>query len=137
MDEVALEVKAAETDTKVPVLGTNPKDLLGIKKVSMTKVPPAAILYTALAMQDGARKYGPYNWRENKVIASIYVDACLRHLMSWHDGEECAADSGFPHLAHALACIAIIVDAKETGNLVDDRPTPGVMAELIARWTKK
>lgn len=118
-------------------LGTNPKDLLGIKKVSLSKVPPAALIYMALAMQDGAKKYGPYNWRENKVIASIYVDACMRHLLAWFDGQEKAEDSGFPHLAHALACLAIITDALETGNLVDDRPVKGAAPELIAAWTKK
>lgn len=126
-----------EIQSKTPELGTNPKDILGIKKVSLSKFPPAATLYGALAMQDGARKYGPYNWRENKVIASIYIDACDRHLKSWFDGEECAADSGYPHLAHALACIAIIIDAHETGNLVDDRPVKGAFSDLLARWTKK
>lgn len=127
----------SETTPKLPVLGTNPKDLLGVKKVSLSKVPASAQIYMALAMQDGAAKYGPYNWRENKVVASIYIDAAKRHLLAWFDGEECAADSGFPHLAHALASLGIIVDALETGNLVDDRPTKGAAADLIAAWTKK
>lgn len=116
-----------------PVLGTNPKDLLGMKKVRLSLVPPSSIIYQALAMEDGAKKYGPYNWRENAVIASIYVDAAMRHLQSWFDGEENAEDSKKPHLAHALACIGIIVDAKETGNLKDDRPLPGAAARLIAK----
>ncbi len=120
-----------------PVLGTNPKDILGQKKVQLNLVPPASIIYQALAMEDGAKKYGPYNWRENKVIASIYVAAAMRHLQSWYDGEEVASDSQKPHLAHALACLGIIVDAKETGNLVDDRPKPGAAGALIARYEKK
>lgn len=114
------------------VLGTNPKDRLGLKKVRLSLVPPSSIIYQALAMEDGAAKYGPYNWRENKVIASIYVDAAMRHLQSWFDGEECASDSKKPHLGHALACLGIIVDALETGNLVDDRPKVGAAARLIA-----
>jgi len=124
-------------DPKKPVLGTNPKDLLGIKKVQLNLVPPSSIIYQALAMEDGAKKYGPYNWRENKVIASIYVAAAMRHLQQWYDGEELASDSQKPHLAHALACLGIIVDAKETGNLVDDRPLPGAASALIARLEKK
>jgi len=120
-----------------PPLGTNPKDLLGMKKVNLHLVPPASILYQALAMEDGAVKYGPYNWRQNKVIATIYIDAAQRHLLQWLDGEENASDSGKPHLAHALACIGIIVDALETGNLVDNRPTPGSMSRLIAKFEKK
>jgi hypothetical protein len=124
-------------DKKTPILGTNPKDLLGIKKVQLNLVPPSSIIYQALAMEDGAKKYGPYNWRENKVIASIYVAAAMRHLQQWYDGEELAADSQKPHLAHALACLGIIVDAKETGNLVDDRPLPGAASSLIARLEQK
>jgi hypothetical protein len=124
-------------EPKKPVLGTNPKDLLGIKKVQLNLVPASSVIYQALAMEDGAKKYGPYNWRENKVIASIYVAAAMRHLQQWYDGEELASDSQKPHLAHALACLGIIVDAKETGNLVDDRPLPGAASQLIARLEKK
>jgi hypothetical protein len=120
-----------------PALGTNPKDLLGIKKVQLNLVPASSIIYQALAMEDGARKYGPYNWRANKVIASIYVAAAMRHLQAWYDGEQVASDSQKPHLGHALACIGIIVDALETGNLVDDRPLPGAAGKLIAEWEEK
>lgn len=117
--------------------GVNPKDLLGIKKVQLDLVPPSSLIYQALAMQDGAVKYGPYNWRTKKVKASIYLAAAKRHIDSFLDGEELAYDSKKPHLAHALACIGIIVDAFETGNLADDRPTPGVASKLLAKWEKK
>lgn len=113
----------------------NPKTLLGILKPSLSKVPPAALLYIALGFMDGATKYGAFNWRTNKVSATIYVDACLRHLEAWFDGEELAEDSLFPHLAHAMACLAIIVDAKEQGCLIDDRPPAGSMARLLKKWT--
>lgn len=116
---------------------TNPKDLLGIKKVQLNLVPSSSKIYQALAMEDGAEKYGPYNWRSKKVRASIYVAAALRHLEAWHDSrEELAEDSQKPHLGHALACLGIIVDALETGNLVDDRPLPGAAAKLIKRYKK-
>lgn len=126
-----------KTKSKSKLLGTNPKDLIGIKKVRLGLVPPSSLVYQALAMENGADKYGPYNWRDNKVQATIYVDAALRHLLAWLDGEEIAADSGKPHLGHALACLGIIVDAKETGNLVDDRPKAGATTALLDRWVKK
>lgn len=116
---------------------TNPKDRLGIKKAQLNLVPPSSIIYQALAMEDGAVKYGPYNWRKNQVKASIYVAACIRHLLSWQDGENNASDSQKPHLAHALACIGILVDAIETGNLVDDRPLPGACSQLISKFEQK
>lgn len=116
-------------------LGANPKDILGVKKVGASNVPASSIIYEALAMADGARKYGPYNWRKNKVMASIYVDAAFRHLMSWFDSrEEVAQDSGVPHLAHAKACLGILIDAIETGNLLDDRPDSGPAAQLLEKW---
>lgn len=104
---------------------TNPKDLVGIKKVSTFVFPSAATLHGSHAMMYGAGIYGPYNWRDNDVRASIYLDACERHLLSWREGEEEALDSGVHHLGHAIACLAIILDAETTGNLIDDRPKGG------------
>ena len=115
-------------------LGTNPKDLIGTTKVPIHTLPPAGIIYGALGMWDGAKKYSSYNWRGNKVIASIYIDAVMRHILSWFDGEDLAQDSQKPHLGHAIACLAILADAIETSNLVDDRPPKGVAAELLARY---
>lgn len=134
----ALSAGTTMVEPPKQALGTNPKDLLGIKKVQLNLVPASSIIYQALAMEDGAMKYGPYNWRSNKVIASIYVAAAMRHLQAWYDaGETLASDSKKPHLGHALACIGIIVDAIETGNLVDDRPVPGAASKLIAEWEQK
>lgn len=101
---------------------TNPKDLIGNTKVSITKFPPIGTVMGAMAMMDGADKYGPYNWRAKDVKASIYIDAAMRHLMSWFEGEEFADDSRVHHLGHAIACAAILLDAQANGNLIDDRP---------------
>ena len=106
-------------------LGSNPKDILGVKKIDTTKIPAVALAWEALAMMDGAGKYDPYNWRANKVIATIYVAACKRHLDSWIEGQEEAEDSGCHHLGHARACLGILLDAQTTGNLIDDRPVVG------------
>ena len=114
-----------------------PKDALGAAKAALLSVVPASsLLYEGAAMADGARKYGAYNYRGKKAKASVYVDACLRHLLAWYDGEENAADSGLPHLAHAKACLGILIDTKETGNLIDDRPPTGTAAALLERFRK-
>lgn len=97
-------------------------------------VPPASLIYEALGMADGARKYGPYNWRKTKVILSIYIDACLRHLLAFYDGEEVAPDSGVPHLAHAKANLGIIIDALQQGGAIDDRPPKGAAGKLLEEW---
>lgn len=105
--------------------GVNPKTFQGIKKVSITKLPAVAILHGAHAFMEGAFRYGPYNWREKKVPASTYVDAGIRHFLAWFEGQENASDSGIHHLGHALACAALLLDAQESGNLIDDRPVFG------------
>lgn len=137
MTAVDLVAAMAAREATAQDAGTNPKDLLGMRKVPLNLVPPASMVYQALGMKNGAVKYGPWNWRANKVIASIYIGAAMRHLMAWLDGEEVASDSGVPHLGHALACIGILVDALETGNLVDDRPLPGATPKLLERYAEK
>ena len=117
-------------------LPQNPKDITGLTKVPLHLVPPSSKIYQALGMADGDKKYGAYNWRKNAVVASIYVSAAHRHLDAWWDGEPLAKDSDVPHLGHSLSCLGIIVDALETGNLLDDRPEPGPCAVLLKRYTK-
>lgn len=116
----------------------NPKDQIGSKKVSLHLLPTAGLIHEARAMENGAAKYGPFNWREEgkKVHATVYVAACQRHLMAWLDGEEIAEDSGIHHLGHAKACLGILLDALECKNMVDDRPTPGPTSRLLAAFDR-
>jgi hypothetical protein len=111
----------------------NPKDKIGRTKIPMHLVPSVAIAHTALAMEDGARKYGPYNWRSNDVAATVYISAAERHIRSWLEGEQNASDSKVHHLGHAMACMAIVLDAQEGGNLIDDRPLPGPLPYVLQR----
>lgn len=114
----------------------NPKDLLGIKKPQMNLLPAVGRIYGALAMTNGADKYGPYNWRGKPVKMTVYLDALERHLVALYDGENIAADSGLPHLAHIIAGASLLADAFETGNLIDDRPIPGKAAAVLEKYTK-
>lgn len=124
--------------TTTPPDAENPKDALGIKKPPLNLNPAAALLHMSMAMGNGAVKYGAYNWRGKKVKGSIYIAAAERHMKAWYDSrEEVASDSGVHHLGHAMACLAIILDAQATGNLVDDRPAPGATSELIDLLTVK
>lgn len=113
--------------------GSNPKHATGSNKVSITSVPPIAILHEACALMSGTWKYGVYNWREEPVQARIYLDACFRHLYAWMEGEEYAEDSGVHHLGHARACLAILLDAMEHDRLVDDRQvlSPATFSDLM------
>lgn len=100
---------------------TNPKDAIGSDKLPLHLWPTTATIVGALGLLDGALKYGRSNFRAVGVRASIYYDAARRHLDAWFEGEDTDPDSGLPHHAHALACIAILVDAQAAGKLTDDR----------------
>lgn len=114
---------------------TNPKDAIGSDKIPMHLWPETATVLGALGLLDGALKYGRSNFREIGVRASIYVDAAKRHLNAYFEGEDADPDSGLPHLAHALACLAILVDADAAGKLNDDRNVRGGYRGLIDKLT--
>lgn len=116
---------------------TNPKDLLGIKKVPLDLVPDTAIIHMAMAFKDGAKKYGPYNWREKKVSASIYAAAIARHKAQWYNGEDKDKISNVKHLASIMACCAILIDAEVCGNLIDDKPTKVDITDLLESLEEK
>lgn len=114
---------------------TNPKDAIGSNKVPMHLWPETATVLGAMGLMDGLCKYGRSNYRAVGVRASIYYDAARRHMDKWFEGQDIDEDSGLPHLAHALASIAIIVDAQAVGMLVDDRMYPGGFLKLIEEMT--
>ncbi len=114
---------------------TNPKDAIGSAKVPMHLWPKTATVLGALGLLDGALKYGRSNWRAVGIRASIYYDAVDRHMSAWFEGEDIDPDSGLPHLAHALASLAIIVDAIAGDRFRDDRMYRGGFRSLIDALT--
>lgn len=110
---------------------TNPKDRAATSRLDLSLFPETAIAYGALAMTEGDCKYGGYNWREAGVLASVYYAAARRHLGKWWDGQDDDPKTWVPHLANALACIAVIIDAVHACQLKDDRPPRTGFAELL------
>jgi hypothetical protein len=109
----------------------NPKDTVGAKKAPMHLVPAAGAIFSAPAHQNGANKYGAFNWRLQPVQAMTYVAAIRRHIDAWVDGQDEAEDTGIHHFAHALAGLNILADAMGLGILIDDRPPKGPAADLL------
>lgn len=124
-----IDVKPVTESTLVEL--ANPKQAYGDKKVPLHLVPGAASAYIAMGLKEGARKYGAFNWRETDVEAMTYVGATLRHLAAFVDGEDTDPDSGNPHLAHAMASLAILVDALESEGVIDNRPKAGPAAKTL------
>lgn len=98
----------------------NPKDTIAKeeKRVAFHTIPPIAKVYLALAMMEGADKYGWFNWRVLAIDPKVYTDAAERHLTALQDGEWIDRDSGLPHAAKVMACMAILLDDKQlTGDV--------------------
>ncbi len=110
---------------------TNPKDRIATTRLDLSLFPVTAKAYGALAMTEGDLKYGGYNYRTSGVKASVYFAAANRHLDKWFNGEWADQDTHVPHLASALACIGVLIDAIECQKLNDDRPPKCDMARLL------
>ena len=110
---------------------TNPKDRMATSRLDLSLFPDTAVIYGALGMTEGDSKYGGYNYRVGGVLASVYVAASRRHVAKWFNGQEVDPKTGVHHLASALACIAILIDAREAGVLRDDRPPQVPIAQLL------
>lgn len=116
---------------------SNPKDIIGSDKLPLSLVPDTTIAYLTLGHLEGMLKYGLVNWRQCGVRNSIYLDALARHIAKYKNGEWEDPNTKVPHLANALACLSIIVDAYECGKLIDDRPKSAPVASLIDKFSDK
>lgn len=95
------------------------------KKFDGGKPPLSLISRTALeeeakVMAYGVGKYGTHNWRQGMDFSRL-MDAALRHIYAFADGEDKDKETGLSHLAHARCCLAFLIEyeGKKLGK--DDR----------------
>ena len=99
----------------------DPKGAAGALKAPLGLIPPYAMKQIAWVHKLGATKYGEFNWRKTGVCASTYVNAIMRHLDAWRDGEDLDPEAGISHLAHIACSCNILLDADHCNTLQDDR----------------
>lgn len=126
---------------------TNPKDLVGIKKIPQSCVSQAVMREVGVALMEGDLKYGRHNYREAGVRASIYYDATRRHIDDWWEGESIDTDSGLHNVTKAIAALTVLRDAMIQGKYTDDRPPPtppehkkymqGLVDDLLVRLPER
>lgn len=58
----------------------------------------------------GATKYAPNQWRNVENATERYTAAAMRHLAAYRMGETHDTESGKHHLAHAMCCLAFIIE---------------------------
>lgn len=134
-----VEVKTEAQPDPLP-LPADPKRAYGATKPSVGLIPPVAKAHCAMALEDGAQKYGPFNWRGTHVEAMTYLHAAYRHLDAFLDGEDNTRDTEISNLGAVMACCAILLDAQACGTLIDNRPSKGKAGELhdqLREWKRR
>ena len=95
------------------------------KKADTNKPPIGLISRVALeqeafVMQFGAQKYDAHNWRKGMKYSRL-LNAALRHILAFNEGEDLDPETGLSHLAHARCCLAFLMDYQASGTGQDDR----------------
>jgi Domain of unknown function (DUF5664) len=83
-------------------------------------IPRSALEAEAIVLGFGADKYGTYNWR-NGMDWMRLVDAALRHIYAFADGETYDPESGEHHLAHARCCLGFLIEYENIHPEGDNR----------------
>jgi hypothetical protein len=101
----------------------NPKDRLAQSqdKPPLHYLEPAAEEAIARAMKSGADKYGYRNFTIEPIKATVYIDALLRHILAWKNGDDVDPDSGQHPLAHIGANVHVALAAMAADKFIDDR----------------
>lgn len=89
-------------------------------KPPLSLIDRHAIEDIARVLGFGAKKYAAHNWR-NGVAYSRLIDAALRHLYAFADGEDNDPESGLSHVAHAGCCIIFLLGLQHSMPAMDDR----------------
>jgi hypothetical protein len=91
-------------------------------KPDYSLIPLVTMADEARVWAYGKEKYAAWNW--TKGMAWSIPFACLmRHMSAWQAGEECDAESGLPHLAHAMCNLRMLTLYATNYQEGDDRPT--------------
>jgi len=109
----------------------NPKKAKGAVKAPFHATPELANIQMSNVMAGGGWKYGDFNYHESSVDAQTYLSAMRRHYLLWKDGVDLDRESGQNHLAHVMACCAILIEAQATGKFIDNRSKTGVVEAAL------
>lgn len=100
--------------------GKAPLDRLGLV--------PTAVGALAQVLDYGAKKYPEAdNWKRVQPFRSRYIAAAMRHVLALALGED-TDESGLPHAAHAMACLAFLIEGPGAAT---GRPKPGDRVRAI------
>lgn len=94
---------------------------------------PTAAEAFARVKEVGAIKYERDNWKKGNKPDWEYLDACLRHLFAFVNGEYYAQDTGCSHLAHAAWNLFALQDLNYAGCTHDKQ----LFKTMCEHWAGK
>ena len=89
-------------------------------KPPMGLLSTAALTKIAEVMAFGAQKYSAHQWRSG-IEWQRLLDAALRHLLAFNDGQDVDEETGLSHLAHLGCCIMFLLEFEKTHPELDNR----------------
>lgn len=89
-------------------------------KPNISLVPTKALEEITKAFDYGAKKYSPYNWAKGFTWRRL-IDATYRHINAFNGGEDVDPETGLSHIAHAGACIMMLLEHQKRNLGTDDR----------------
>ncbi len=92
-------------------------------KPMVSLIPSKPLLEVASVLTFGAGKYDAHNWRAGMKYSRL-LDASLRHILAFKEGENFDPESKQNHLAHAICGLMFVLEyqlQKPTYYQFDDR----------------
>lgn len=89
-------------------------------KPRISLIPQTALEQEARVLMFGAIKYGLHNWRSGTEWTR-FIDASLRHIYAFANGENIDPETGINHLAHARCSLAFLLEYIDKNIGTDDR----------------
>ncbi len=95
-------------------------------KADLSLIPLATLEDEARVWMYGKEKYAAWNWAKG-MPWSVPLACALRHISAFQAGEDIDAESGQPHLAHAMCNLRMLTLYAKTYPEGDDRPPKELM----------
>ncbi len=104
-------------------------------KPRMSLLDPLFLTTVAQVLTFGVKKYEAHNWRGGLEVSRL-MDAAMRHLNAFNDGEDLDPESGISHLGHAACNLMFALRMLKDRPDLDDRykkPEPAPISERDKR----
>lgn len=89
-------------------------------KAPLSLISKEAVYMTAEALAYGAKKYSSDNYKLG-IEHRRLIDAALRHLYQYSEGEDIDNESGLCHISHALASLSMLAYMIKNKPELDNR----------------